>query len=158
MIAATIYSLSPTSYAHISKNYVKQYKCSARWLPTCSVYNVIFSYSGGFAWTSETQHLHVWVKKASRLLEGFRKKCDYSVDAVVFLNTVSAGLSTSVCKMVRSWIYQETLPPEGPHAPWLETSFLLKRQNSGFVCKTTFLFFNLTSCATDCSVPVFVLL
>lgn len=140
MIAATKYILSPTSYAHISKNDVKQYKSSTHWLPACSVH-VFFSYSGGFAWTSETWHLHVWVKKASQLLEGFRRKYNSSVDAVVFLNnTVSAGLSTPVCKIGRGWIYQERLPPQGRHAPWLETSFLLKLQNSGIVCKTTFYF------------------
>lgn len=62
-IAATKYCLYPTSYAHLSKNYVKQYKCSAHRLPAWSV--TLFSLTWRFCMSRQ---------KPSQLLRFYKKK------------------------------------------------------------------------------------
>lgn len=153
MIAATKYSLSPTSYAHIS-NYVKQYKCSL----TPSVCLSLRRFCMNLRKATST---HVWVKKASLVTQRLQK----TIETVSLMppfswrTQLSAGFNPLLYAKWWGWIYQERLPPEGPTCTMTWNFLFIKNSKTmGLFVKQLILFFNLTSFVTDCSVPVFVLL
>lgn len=112
-IAATKYCLYPTSYAHISKNYVKQYKCSAHQLPACSVYML-----------SLTWRFCMSRQKPSQLLKRFyKKKKTCWVVTIVY---------RQLCRLAHQLLYAKWWP-------WLMTWRFIKTAQWG---NTTVLIFS----------------